>query len=40
MANYVAVFQSPVFGTAVLNTAVFTVGSIAGQFCIGMALAL
>lgn len=40
MANYVAIVQSAVFGTAVRNTVVFTVGSIAGQFCLGMVVAL
>jgi multiple sugar transport system permease protein len=37
--NYAAVVSSPVFGQALLNTAVFTVGSIAGQFGIGLAIA-
>jgi multiple sugar transport system permease protein len=40
IANYVAVATSAVFGTAVLNTALFTVGSIVGQFGIGLAVAL
>jgi multiple sugar transport system permease protein len=38
--NYTAVFSDPVFGKAVVNTALFTVVSIAGQFVIGMLLAL
>jgi multiple sugar transport system permease protein len=40
LANYVDVAGSAVFGTAALNTALFTIGSIAGQFGIGLALAL
>jgi len=40
LANYVDVATSAVFGTAVLNTALFTIGSIAGQFGIGLAVAL
>jgi multiple sugar transport system permease protein len=39
-ANYVAVLTSPVFDQALINTALFTVGSIAGQFCIGLAIAV
>ena len=39
-ANYVAVFKNSVFSTTIVNTALFTVGSIVGQFVIGMALAL
>lgn len=38
--NYTAVFNDPVFGKAVVNTVLFTAGSILGQFVIGMALAL
>jgi multiple sugar transport system permease protein len=38
--NYVHVLTSPVFGQALLNTALFTVGSIAGQFAIGLAFAV
>lgn len=38
--NYVAVIGSAVFDQAVLNTALFTVGSIAGQFVIGLAIAV
>ncbi|WP_370469039.1 carbohydrate ABC transporter permease [Amycolatopsis sp. YIM 10] len=38
--NYVAVLGDPLFGTAVLNTAVFTVASIFFQFTIGLALAV
>lgn len=37
--NYVAVVNSSLFSSAMLNTALFTVGSIAGQFTIGLALA-
>ena len=39
-ANYIAVFRNPLFSTTLINTALFTVGSIVGQFVIGMALAL
>jgi multiple sugar transport system permease protein len=38
--NYREVVASPVFGKALLNTVLFTVGSIAGQFAIGLALAV
>lgn len=38
--NYRAVLASPLFGRVVLNTAVFTVFSIAGQFALGMAIAV
>jgi multiple sugar transport system permease protein len=38
--NYVAVFDDPVFGKAVVNTVLFTVGSIVCQFAIGLALAV
>lgn len=40
IANYVRVMSSPIFGTTVLNTALFTIGSIVVQFVIGLALAL
>ncbi|MFC4944495.1 carbohydrate ABC transporter permease [Pseudonocardia sp. GCM10023141] len=39
-ANYQAVLGSSGFGRAALNTALFTVGSIAGQFGIGLAIAV
>ena len=39
-SNYVSVIQSNLFPTTLINTALFTVGSIVGQFTIGMALAL
>jgi multiple sugar transport system permease protein len=39
-ANYAEVVSSPVFSKAMLNTVLFTVGSIAGQFAIGLALAV
>ena len=39
-ANYATVFKDPLFKTTVINTVLFTAGSIAGQFVIGMALAL
>jgi len=38
--NYASVLNDPLFGTAALNTALFTVGSIAFQFGIGLALAV
>jgi multiple sugar transport system permease protein len=38
--NYVHVIGSQIFGTALLNTALFTIGSIVGQFVIGLAFAL
>lgn len=37
--NYVTVISSNLFGPALLNTALFTVASILGQFIIGLALA-
>jgi multiple sugar transport system permease protein len=40
LQNYVTVVTDDVFSKAVVNTALFTVGSIAGQFVIGMVLAL
>ena len=40
LSNYASVLTSSVFSTAVLNTFLFTVGSIAGQFSIGLALAI
>ena len=39
LANYATAIGSNLFGPAMLNTALFTVGSIAGQFAIGLALA-
>ncbi|WP_433279742.1 carbohydrate ABC transporter permease [Pseudonocardia xinjiangensis] len=38
--NYVAVLTSAVFNQALVNTVLFTVGSIAGQFVIGLAIAV
>jgi multiple sugar transport system permease protein len=38
--NYAAVVGSAVFSKAVLNTVLFTAGSIAGQFAIGLGLAV
>ncbi|SHN42618.1 carbohydrate ABC transporter permease [Cryptosporangium aurantiacum] len=40
LANYSAVIGSAVFDKAVLNTALFTAGSIAGQFVLGLAIAV
>ena len=39
-ANYRAILTSGLFGKLLLNTALFTVASMLGQFVIGMALAL
>src|SRR5690625_6816071 len=38
--NYAATFSDPIFLRALGNTGLFTIGSIIGQFVIGMALAL
>jgi multiple sugar transport system permease protein len=40
LANYVEVMSSRIFSRAMVNTALFTIGSIVGQFVIGMALAV
>ncbi len=40
LANYVEVLHDQVFTKSVVNSALFTTGSILGQFVIGMALAL
>lgn len=40
VANYASVIGSSIFTTALGNTVLFTVGSIAGQFTIGLALAV
>jgi multiple sugar transport system permease protein len=40
IANYANIFADPIFVTTILNTALFTVGSIVLQFSIGLALAL
>ncbi|MCU1474646.1 carbohydrate ABC transporter permease [Amnibacterium sp.] len=39
-ANYAATFRSSLFTTTVVNTALFTIGSIVAQFLIGLGLAL
>ena len=39
-ANYAEVLSGRLFGKALLNTFLFTVGSIVGQFVLGMALAV
>jgi multiple sugar transport system permease protein len=39
-ANYARVISSSIFTTAVTNTALFTIGSIVGQFALGLLLAL
>ena len=40
LANYANVFGDAIFSRALLNTALFTLGSIAGQFVLGLAIAL
>jgi multiple sugar transport system permease protein len=40
LQNYVAVVTDELFNKALVNTALFTIGSILGQFVIGMLLAL
>ncbi len=40
LANYASVFGNPIFSATVVNTALFTVGSIVLQFGIGLGLAL
>ncbi|WP_328615868.1 sugar ABC transporter permease [Amycolatopsis sp. NBC_00355] len=40
LANYAAVLANPLFSTAVLNTVLFTAGSLVFQFGIGLALAV
>ncbi len=40
LENYSTVIHSAVFSKAAVNTLLFTVGSIAGQFTIGLAIAL
>lgn len=40
LSNYLAVLADPVFTKALVNTGIFTVVSIGGQFVLGMALAL
>jgi multiple sugar transport system permease protein len=40
IANYANIFADPIFVTTIVNTALFTVGSIVLQFSIGLALAL
>jgi multiple sugar transport system permease protein len=39
-ANYTAVFRDPQFVSIVVNTVLFTIGSLAFQFAIGLALAV
>ena len=38
--NWASVFQDALFGKALWHTLVFTAGSLLGQFCIGLALAV
>ncbi|MGY5033967.1 carbohydrate ABC transporter permease [Streptomyces sp. 900116325] len=38
--NWKNVFQDDLFGKALLQTILFTIGSLIGQFCIGLALAV
>lgn len=40
LTNYSEVLGSPLFRTALFNTVVFTLGSIAGQFILGLGIAL
>jgi multiple sugar transport system permease protein len=40
VANYVQVVTSSLFSTTLINTALFTIGSIIGQFVLGLLLAL
>ena len=40
LGNYVEIVTDPLFTKALLNTGLFTLGSIAGQFVIGLLLAL
>jgi len=40
LQNYVTVVNDDVFSKALVNTALFTIGSIVGQFVLGMLLAL
>ena len=40
LANYRAIFDSGLFSSIVVNTAIFTVCSMAGQFVIGLGLAV
>ncbi|WP_457963890.1 sugar ABC transporter permease [Arthrobacter sp. D1-29] len=39
-ANYASVLSSSLFSTSLINTALFTAGSIAGQFVLGLGLAV
>lgn len=40
LSNYVEAITSNLFGPSIVNTALFTVGSLAGQFAIGLGLAV
>lgn len=40
LQNYIDVISSPLFGQALLNTAVFVIGSLIFQYAIGLALAV
>jgi multiple sugar transport system permease protein len=40
LANYTAVFRDPQFASIVVNTVLFTIGSLAFQFSLGLALAV
>jgi len=40
IANYANIFADPIFASTIVNTALFTVGSIVLQFGVGLALAL
>lgn len=40
LSNYVTAFADPVFDRALVNTGLFTIGSIVGQFTLGLLIAL
>jgi len=40
LGNYATLFSDPEFYTALFNTAVFTVASVAGEFALGLTIAL
>lgn len=40
LSNYVEAITSTLFGPSIVNTALFTLGSLAGQFAIGLGLAV
>jgi multiple sugar transport system permease protein len=40
LGNYATLFSDPEFYTALFNTAVFTIASVAGEFALGLTIAL